>query len=124
MCPSAGSSDDADNAWLAVYAPRMTARLNAGAPGANLTDTDTYNLLTMCAFDTIANEARSSFCNIYDELDAAPAFAYNADLDKFYGTGYVLYSAPARALLTVDVAMVRSSDPSRASATSTSSSRA
>ena len=88
MCTAAGDSDDQTNAWLAVFAPAMTTRLNAGAPGANLSDTDTYNLLTMCAFDTVAKEARSPFCGIYEELNAEAAFTYNADLDKFYGTGY------------------------------------
>ncbi|KAH9854921.1 phytase [Lenzites betulinus] len=88
MCPAAGDSDPQVNAWIAQYAPPMTARLNAGAPGANLTDTDTYNLLTMCAFETVATEKRSRFCDIYEELHAEAAFAYNADLDKFYGTGY------------------------------------
>ncbi|KAI0677679.1 phytase [Trametes maxima] len=88
MCPSAGDSDPQTNQWLSVFAPPMTARLNAGAPGANLTDTDTYNLLTLCAFETVASERRSPFCDVYEELGAASAFAYNADLDKFYGTGY------------------------------------
>ncbi|KAI0832856.1 phytase [Trametes gibbosa] len=88
MCPAAGDSDPQVNEWLAQFAPPMTARLNAGAHGANLTDTDTYNLLTMCAFETVATEKRSHFCDIYEELNAKDAFAYNADLDKFYGTGY------------------------------------
>ncbi len=90
MCPAAGDSDTQVNEWLAQFAPPMTARLNAGAPGANLTDTDTYNLLTLCPFETVATEKRSEFCDIYEELQAEAAFAYNADLDKFYGTGYVL----------------------------------
>ncbi|KAL1940035.1 hypothetical protein VTO73DRAFT_9370 [Trametes versicolor] len=88
MCPAAGDSDTQVNEWLAQFAPPMTARLNAGAPGANLTDTDTYNLLTLCPFETVATEQRSEFCDIYEELQAEAAFAYNADLDKFYGTGY------------------------------------
>ncbi|KAI0638614.1 phytase [Trametes polyzona] len=88
MCPAAGDSDPQTNQWLAQFAPPMTARLNAGAPGANLTDTDTYNLLTLCPFETVATEQRSRFCDIYEELQAEEAFAYNADLDKFYGTGY------------------------------------
>ncbi|KAI0650867.1 phytase [Trametes meyenii] len=88
MCPSAGDSDPQTNQWVSAFAPPMTARLNAGAPGANLTDTDTYNLLTLCAFETVATEQRSPFCNVYEELKASTAFAYNADLDKFYGTGY------------------------------------
>ena len=52
-----------------------------------MTDTDTYNLLSLCAFETVAKEERSPFCNIYQELSAEDAFAYNGDLDKYYGTG-------------------------------------
>ncbi|KAI0758130.1 phytase [Fomes fomentarius] len=88
MCSSAGDSDPQTDAWLATFAPPMTARLNAGAPGANLTDTDTYNLLSLCAFDTVAHERRSDWCSIYEELGAGPAFMYSGDLDKYYGTGY------------------------------------
>ena len=88
MCPSAGDSDAQTEAWLATFAPPMTAQLNAAAPGANLTDTDTYNLLTLCPFDTVAHEARGAFCDVYDALNAGSAFAYSGDLDKFYGTGY------------------------------------
>ncbi|KAJ2983667.1 hypothetical protein NUW54_g10609 [Trametes sanguinea] len=89
MCPSAGDSSPQTDQWLATFAPPMTARLNAGAPGANLTDTDTYNLLSLCAFETVATEKRSHFCDIYEELKAEAAFSYNGDLDKYYGTGYV-----------------------------------
>ncbi|KAI0722495.1 phytase [Earliella scabrosa] len=88
MCPSAGDPDPQTDEWLAIWAPPMTARLNAGAPGANLTDADTYNLLSLCAFETVAHERRSPWCGVYEELGAGPAFAYNGDLDKFYGTGY------------------------------------
>ncbi|TBU45166.1 phytase [Dichomitus squalens] len=88
MCAAAGSSDAEDNLWLSTFAPPMTARLNAGAPGANLTDTDTYNILSMCAFDTISHETRSPFCAIYEELAGPAAFSYYGDLDKYYGTGY------------------------------------
>ena len=88
MCAAAGSSDPQTNLWLSTFAPPLTARLNAGAPGANLTDTDTYSLLSMCPFDTLAHEKASPFCNIYEELNGAPGFSYTGDLDKYYGTGY------------------------------------
>ncbi|CDO75209.1 hypothetical protein BN946_scf184794.g16 [Trametes cinnabarina] len=88
MCPSAGNSSPQTSQWLATFAPPMTSRLNAGAPGANLTDTDTHNLLSLCPFETVATEKRSPFCNVYEELGAESAFSYNGDLDKYYGTGY------------------------------------
>ena len=88
MCPNAGDSDPETNAWLASFAPAMTARLNAGAVGSNLTDADTYSLLTLCAFDTVAHERPGDFCAVYEELDAGAAVMYYGDLDKYYGTGY------------------------------------
>ena len=75
MCAAAGSSDPQTNLWLSTFAPPLTARLNVGAPGANLTDTDTYSLLSMCPFDTLAHEKASPFCNIYEELNGAPGFS-------------------------------------------------
>nr|VWP00524.1 N/A [Ganoderma boninense] len=89
MCKAAGSSDAQSDQWLATFAPPLTARLNAGAPGANLTNKDTDSLLAMCALDTVAHERPSPFCTLYEELDGAgPGFAYLGDLDKYYGTGY------------------------------------
>ena len=88
MCPKVGDSDAQTDAWLAVFAPPITAALNTGAPGANLTDADVYNLISLCAFDTVAHEKRGAFCDLFtSEKDAFPGFSYSADLDKFYNTG-------------------------------------
>lgn len=90
MCPKVGDSDAQTDAWLAVFAPPITAALNTGAPGANLTDADVYNLISLCAFDTVAHEKRGAFCDLFtSEKDAFPGFSYSADLDKFYNTGLV-----------------------------------
>jgi hypothetical protein len=86
MCPSAGSSDAADAAWQAAFAPPITARLNKGALGANLTDSDVTNLLQLCAFDSVAHEHASPFCNIFSE-EEFQLFEYSGDVDKFYNTG-------------------------------------
>ncbi|KAM5542355.1 hypothetical protein V8D89_003814 [Ganoderma adspersum] len=88
MCKDVGSSDPQSNQWLATFAPPLTARLNAAAPGANLTDKDTDSLLAMCALDTVAHEKASPFCALYEEIGGGPGFAYLGDLDKYYGTGY------------------------------------
>ena len=88
MCKDVGSSDPQSNQWLATFAPPLTARLNAAAPGANLTDKDTDSLLAMCALDTVAHEKASPFCALYEELGGGPGFSYLGDLDKYYGTGY------------------------------------
>ncbi|EJD01736.1 phosphoglycerate mutase-like protein [Fomitiporia mediterranea MF3/22] len=87
MCPNAGSSDNQTNIWQAIYATSIAARLNDAAPGANLTDADASNLISLCAFDTVANERPSPFCNLFDQTDF-DGFEYLSDLDKFYGTGY------------------------------------
>ncbi|KAJ6618846.1 histidine phosphatase superfamily [Mycena sp. CBHHK59/15] len=93
MCPNAGSSDVQTAEWLAVYAPATTARLNSWAPGANLTDPETYSLISLCAFHTIASATEgqidrlSPFCDLFAETDFE-AFEYSGDLDKYYGTGY------------------------------------
>lgn len=87
MCPNAGSSSNQTNAWLATYAPPITAHLNAGAPHANLTDSDTASLLSLCPFEVVANEKPSPFCTIFEGEGAVELYGYSGDLDKYYGTG-------------------------------------
>ncbi|KAF7344135.1 Acid phosphatase [Mycena venus] len=93
MCPNAGDSDEQTNAWLAVFAPNITARLNRWAPGANMTDAETYSLISMCPFHTVASFVPdttlklSPFCALFTAAEFA-AFEYSMDLDKYYGTGY------------------------------------
>lgn len=90
MCPSAGASDSQTDIWLAQYAPPITNHLNAAAPGANLSDADTHNLISLCPFETVAKQSKSAFCDIFEDEDGAfEGFAYAGDLDKFYGTGCV-----------------------------------
>ena len=90
MCPEAGSGDAQTSAWLGTYAPPITSRLNHAAPGANLTDTDTFGLMSLCPMETVFLEKESPFCNIFEEdQDAFPGFEYSGDLDKYYGTGWV-----------------------------------
>ncbi|KZS87489.1 acid phosphatase [Sistotremastrum niveocremeum HHB9708] len=86
-CPNAGSSDAANAQWLAAYAPPIAARLNAGAPGANLTNADAQNLLSLCAFDSVAKEKASPFCDVFT-VEEFELFEYSGDIDKFYDTGY------------------------------------
>ncbi|KAK7685198.1 hypothetical protein QCA50_011561 [Cerrena zonata] len=89
MCPSVGDSDAQTDQWLSVFAPSITANLNAAAPGANLTDADIFNLISLCPFDTVAHEKPSPFCDLFAaEKDAFSGFSYSGDLDKFYNTGY------------------------------------
>lgn len=86
MCPNAGSSDAQINTWSSIYGAPIVARLNAQAPGATLVATDVFNLFPLCAFETLATEVPSPFCNLFTPEEFAQ-YEYNADLDKFYGTG-------------------------------------
>jgi hypothetical protein len=91
MCPNAGESDDQTQQWLSTYATPTTARLNEGAPGANLTNVDTFNLISLCPFETLAKETRSPFCDLFSKAEFH-GFEYSGDLDKYYGTGFVSLS--------------------------------
>lgn len=122
MCPAAGSSDPQTNQWLSTFAPPITKALNKGAPHANLTDTDTFNLISVCAFESVYRQRRSEFCDFFaSEKGALPGFAYNGDLDKYYNTGYVRPIAYVIALRTENCTdMASLLDPSKALVTSTS----
>ncbi|KAI0063433.1 phosphoglycerate mutase-like protein [Artomyces pyxidatus] len=87
MCPNSGDGDDESAKWLAVYAPPITARLNAGAPGADLTHKDAHHLMTMCPFHTQVEQLASPFCALFTNHEFK-AYEYFADVNKFYGNGY------------------------------------
>lgn len=88
MCPNAGSSDEQDSQWINVFAPSIAARINAAAPGANLSASDAVNLMALCAFETIAKESASHFCALFSQAEW-DSYEYYGDLDKYYGTGCV-----------------------------------
>ncbi|KAL0571446.1 hypothetical protein V5O48_010515 [Marasmius crinis-equi] len=93
-CPAASGSDAQTSAWINVFAPPITQRLNKGAPGAGLTDQETYALMSLCAFDTVAHALDSKykgkfspFCGLFTKEEFED-FEYVGDLDKYYNTGY------------------------------------
>ncbi|KAK0230132.1 phytase [Armillaria fumosa] len=106
LCENAGDSDDQTNAWLAIYAPAITARINDGAPGANVSNADTYSLLSMCPFDSVAKEKRSPFCDMFEAADFE-GFEYSGDLDKYYGTGYGQELGPVQGVGYVNELLAR-----------------
>lgn len=73
--------------WLSTFAPPITDRLNRLLPGANLTDVDTVNLMSLCGFDTAAkNGMPSPWCDVfttdewksneyYYDMEVSPAIA-------------------------------------------------
>ncbi len=88
LCPDAGDASVQLLEWLETFAPPITSRLNAGAPGANLTDTDIFSLLSLCPFESVFLENESPFCGIFSgDHVSFPGLEYIGDLDKYYGTG-------------------------------------
>ncbi|KAM0746334.1 phosphoglycerate mutase-like protein [Meredithblackwellia eburnea MCA 4105] len=86
-CDNAPGPDAFENAWLAVFMPNITARINAAAPGANISDSDTLNLMQLCGFDTEYLQVLSPWCGLFKQSEWS-SFEYYFDLDKWYGTGY------------------------------------
>ncbi|KAJ6536844.1 histidine phosphatase superfamily [Mycena capillaripes] len=92
-CPKAGNSTAQKDAWLAVFAPNITARLNRWAPGANISNAESYSLISMCPIQTVGSFVPggqlmlSPFCALFTDAEFA-MFEYSMDLDKYYGTGY------------------------------------
>jgi hypothetical protein len=86
MCPKAGEPKHQTKKWQSIYAPPITARLNAAAPGANLKDADTTNLISLCPFETVAHQQLSPFCALFT-LDDFQGYEYLMDLEKYYYTG-------------------------------------
>ncbi|KAJ7873542.1 phytase [Mycena olivaceomarginata] len=101
MCPNTGDSDAQTDAWLAVFAPNITAHLNHWAPGMKIMDTETYSLISMFPFHTVtsfipsAALSLSPFCGLFTTEEFV-AFEYSMDLDNYgaplgrvQGVGYV-----------------------------------
>ena len=86
MCPNAGDGDDEQAEWLAAAFVLPTDRLNKGAPGANLTTEDVYNIMALCPFDSLAHVRLSPLCQMFDD-EEFELFEYANDVDKYYGTG-------------------------------------
>ncbi|RDB19862.1 3-phytase A [Hypsizygus marmoreus] len=87
MCPNAGSSSSQTSEWLLTYGPPIADRLNKQAPGANVTSTDVYSLLSLCPFESVSFDTPSPFCNLFSNAEFRQ-FEYSGDLDKYYNTGY------------------------------------
>ncbi|KAI0089102.1 phytase [Irpex rosettiformis] len=97
QCPGAGRGEEQTDQWLATHYPQVTARLNANAPGAELTDENTYNLISLCPFETVAYLKKSPWCTLFESIpNAFDGFEYTGDLDKFYKTGYGQYLGPVQ----------------------------
>lgn len=87
MCPAATNTKTQVNRFVDIAVESIAARLNSGAPGANLTAQDAYAIMHLCPFETVAREAVSPFCSLFSE-DDFEIYEYAGDLEKFYNTGY------------------------------------
>ncbi|KAK9775676.1 putative 3-phytase [Seiridium cardinale] len=87
--PDHDINDAAQAIWTAVFAPNITARLNANLVGANLTDEQTIYLMDLCPFNTVANAAGniSEWCSLFI-TEEWQQYGYYESLDKYYGYGY------------------------------------
>lgn len=82
-------SDAAQSKWLAKFAPSITARLNKGLPGANITDKETTYLMDLCAFETVASDRGatiSPICGLFSTSEWAD-YGYFQSVGKWYGYG-------------------------------------
>nr|GAT46630.1 phytase [Mycena chlorophos] len=124
-CPNAGSSDLQTSAWIDASSSPLTQRLNSAAPGANLNGNDTYNLMSMCAFHTVATAkgaelTLSPFCALFEDGDFED-FEYYMDLDKYYGTGYGGYLGAVQGVGYVNELIARLTDSPVKDSTQTNS---
>ena len=86
MCPGAGSPKHEMKAFIEVAARHIAARLNAVAPGANLSPQDAFAIMHLCPFETVAKEKLSRFCSLFSKEDFE-IYEYAGDLEKFYNAG-------------------------------------
>ncbi|KAF8606065.1 phosphoglycerate mutase-like protein [Ceratobasidium sp. AG-I] len=78
----------ADITWLATFAPPVTRRLNKYLPGANLTNDDIPNLMSLCGFDTAyRNGSASPWCYVFSKSEWKD-YEYYHDLEKYYSNSY------------------------------------
>jgi len=78
--------DDAQDAWLQVFAPAITAKLNKNLPGVNFTNQDTIYFMDLCPFNTVVNGTMSPFCDLFT-LSEWNDYSYYQSVGKWYGYG-------------------------------------
>ncbi|KAI9888450.1 MAG: hypothetical protein M1814_006929 [Vezdaea aestivalis] len=81
-------ASSAQQTFSNAFVPAITARLNAGLAGANLTDTQTIYIMDLCPFETVASPTGeiSAFCALFGE-DEWRSYDYYQSLGKYYGYG-------------------------------------
>ncbi|EAU82589.2 phytase [Coprinopsis cinerea okayama7 len=87
MCPNAGTPEPQTAIWTEIFAQPIADRLNALAPGANLSAADAASLIPLCAFESVAMERPSRFCALFSG-EEFEGYEYLADLEKYYNRGH------------------------------------
>ncbi|KAG2012915.1 hypothetical protein CC2G_009864 [Coprinopsis cinerea AmutBmut pab1-1] len=90
MCPNAGTPEPQTAIWTEIFAQPIADRLNALAPGANLSAADAASLIPLCAFESVAMERPSRFCALFSG-EEFEGYEYLADLEKYYNRGWVIF---------------------------------
>jgi len=87
--PDSKIASHAQAIWTSVFIPPIQARLNAALPGANLSATDTINMMDLCPFNTVASPTGtvSAFCALFTENEWHQ-YGYYETLNKYYGYSY------------------------------------
>ncbi|KAI4207105.1 MAG: hypothetical protein LQ348_000689 [Seirophora lacunosa] len=86
--PYQSIGSNAQKTFLGTFLPTITERLNADLSPANLSTTDTINIMDLCPFTTVASPigATSSFCGLFTD-DEWHHYDYYQTLGKYYGYG-------------------------------------
>ncbi|KAI9459513.1 hypothetical protein BJY52DRAFT_1186478 [Lactarius psammicola] len=66
--------------------PPITGRLNSAVPGVNLTEEDSYNIMSLYTFHSQAVVVPSLICGLFTSEEFR-GFEYFGDVDKFYDNG-------------------------------------
>ncbi|KAE9961418.1 hypothetical protein BLS_002137 [Venturia inaequalis] len=89
-CPAFSSAlgDAAQNKWIKIFVPNITARINTDLPKANLSNSAIISLMDLCAFNTVASpEGKiSDFCYLFSDTEWKD-YDYYQSLGKYYGNG-------------------------------------
>lgn len=79
-------ASDAQQQWVDIFIPPITARLNQNLPGAKLSSLDTIYVMDLCPFNTVASPTGelSPFCTLFTE-EEWQGYNYFQSLGKYYG---------------------------------------
>ncbi|KAH7909637.1 phytase [Hygrophoropsis aurantiaca] len=87
MCPACERSVVDADAWRAKFTVPIEHRLKKTLPGVKLSPSDITNIMSLCAFETVAYEEPSPFCGMFTTHEFQ-SYEHDEGLKKYYYTGY------------------------------------